>query len=73
MVKIGSFWGPKWRHMSKFEEIGQIILSLKVSKNYFSQVYGEKFGEICHYWGQFGESKSFLEKMVKIGSFWGPK
>ena len=31
--------------MSKFEESGQIILSLNVSKNYFSQVYGHKFDQ----------------------------
>ena len=23
--------------------------------------------------GQFGQNRSFLMKMVKIGSFWGPK
>ena len=48
MVKIGSFWGPKLRHKSKFGESGQIIFSLNVSKNYFSQVYGQKFGQKCH-------------------------
>ena len=26
-------------------ESGQLIFSLKVSKNYFSQVYGQKFGQ----------------------------
>ena len=35
-----SFLGPKLRHMSKFGESGEIILSLNVSKNYFSRVYG---------------------------------
>ena len=60
MVKIVSFWGPKWRHMSKFGESGQIIFSLKVSKNYFSQFYGQKLGKnvidgvnlvkIVHFW-----------------------
>ena len=48
MVKIGSFWGPKRRHISKFEESGQIIFSLKVSENDFSQVYVHKFGQICN-------------------------
>ena len=39
--------GPKRRHMSKFG--GQVIVSLKFSKNYFSQVYGKKFGlKKCH-------------------------
>ena len=58
MASIGSKWvifgenvqnwvilGPKRRHMSKFWEICQIILLLKVSKNYFSQVYGHKFDQ----------------------------
>ena len=45
MVKIGSFWGPKLRNLSKCMESGQIIISLKVSKNYFSQVYGQKSGK----------------------------
>ena len=48
MLKIGSFWGPKLRHRSKFGESGQQIFSLKVSKNYFSQVYGHIFGQKCH-------------------------
>ena len=43
--------------MSKFDESGQIIFSLKVSKNYFSQVYGQKCGV----------------NLVKIGYFLGPK
>ena len=30
--------GPKWCHRSKFGERGQKI-TLKVSKNYFNQVY----------------------------------
>ena len=71
MVKIGPFWGPKWRHMSKFGVSGEIIFSLKVSKNYFSQVYGFNFGQKCHSWGQFCQNRSFLVKMLKIGSFWG--
>ena len=33
--------------MSKFGKIGQTIFSLKVSKNYFSQVYGHNFGKNC--------------------------
>ena len=52
-------------------ESGQIFFSLNVSKNYFRQVYGHKFGQKCHYRGQFGQNWSFLVKMVKIGSFWG--
>ena len=48
MVKIGSFWGQKWRHKSKFWEIGQKNFSLKVSKNYLIQVYGHIFGRKCH-------------------------
>ena len=56
--------------MSKFGEIGQIIFSHKVSKNYFIQVYGQKSGQKCHQWRKFGRNMSFLVKMVKIGSFW---
>ena len=52
-------------------ESGQIFFSLNVSKNYFSQVHGHKFGQKCHYWGQFGQNRSFLVKMVKLGSFLG--
>ena len=37
LVKIG--------HRSIFGESGQNILSLKVDKNYISQVYGHKFGK----------------------------
>ena len=62
---------PKGRHRSKFRESGQKIFSQNVSKNYFSQVYGHKFGQKCHKWGQFGQKRSFLVTMVKIGSFWG--
>ena len=51
MVKIGSFWGPKLRHMTKFGESIEIIFSLKVYKNYFSLVFGHKFGQVCNYWG----------------------
>ena len=56
--------------MTKFGYSGPIICSLKASKNYFSQVYGQKFGQKCHYWGEFGQNRSFLVKLVKIGSFW---
>ena len=70
-VKIGSFWGPKWRHMSKFREIGQIIFSLKVSNNYSSHVYSHKFGENSHYWGQFGQIGHFRWKYPKFPHFWG--
>ena len=31
--------------MSKFGENGQMIFALKVSKYYFSYVYGHKFGQ----------------------------
>ena len=47
--KLGHFgiiWGLKCHHMTKFWEIGPIILSLKVSKNYLSQVYGQKCGKM---------------------------
>ena len=41
----------KQRHRSIFGNSGQKSLSLKVDKNYFSQVYGHKFGQKCHQWG----------------------
>ena len=42
-----------------------------IDKNDFSQVYGHKFGQKCHEWGKFGQNRSFLVKILKIGSFWG--
>ena len=59
--------------MSTFGESGEKSFSLKVSKNYFNQVYGHNFGQKCHYWGQFGQNMSFLVKMDKIESFWKEK
>ena len=53
--------------MSKFGESGKIIFSLKVSKNYFCQVYGTKFGQKCYDLRKFGQNKSFL---VENGQFW---
>ena len=55
--------------MSKFGEISQKIISIKVSK----KVYGQKSGQKCNYWRKFGQNRSLLLKMFKIGSFWGPK
>ena len=48
MAKIASFWGSNGRHRSKIGKIGEKKLSLKLSKNYFSQVNGHKFGQKCH-------------------------
>ena len=45
IVKILSFCGPRGRHISKFGESDQIIFSVKVSKNFFSQIYGQNFGK----------------------------
>ena len=47
MVKIGSFWG---QNDVTGQNLGKLVkkFSLKVSKNYFSQVYGHKFGLNCH-------------------------
>ena len=45
MVKIGSFWGQNGASGPKFRESGQKNFSQNVSKNYFSQVYGHKFGQ----------------------------
>ena len=43
--------------MSKFGESGQITFSLKVSNNYFSEVYGHKFGQNSHWLGQFDQNE----------------
>ena len=76
-------FGPIWTHLApqKIEAdfsplliyspgYGQKMFSKTIRKNYFSQVFGHKFGQICNKWGQFGQNRSFLVKMVKIGSFW---
>ena len=56
--KLGHL-GPKWCHRPKFWESDKIIFSQKVSKNYFRQVYGQKFGQKCYYWGKFGQNRPF--------------
>ena len=45
---INDIFNQIWPHMSKFGENGQIIFSLKVYKNYLSQVYGHNFRQKCH-------------------------
>ena len=69
---FGIFWGPKWRHMSKFWESGQIIFSWKVSKNYFSQVYRQKFGQNVINGVNLVKIGHFLWKLSILGHF-GPK
>ena len=49
----------------------KIIFSLKVSKNYFSQVYGHKPGQKCHQWRKFGQNRPFWVKLSKFGHFGG--
>ena len=85
LVKIGLFWwkwsklghlGPKLRHRPKFRERGHKNLSLKISKNYFCKVYGQKFGrnaingfdlvKIGHFWWK-------RSKLCHFDIFWGPK
>ena len=71
MVKIGSFWGQKWRHKSKFWEIGQKNFSIKVSKIIsfkFMDIYlvenvinGVNLAKIGHFWW----------KWSNLGHFWG--
>ena len=49
MIKIGSFWGQNGASGQILGVVVQKKFSLKVSKNYFSQVYGHKFGKKkCH-------------------------
>ena len=58
--------------MSKFGEIGQIIFSLKVSKNYISVRFMDIIlDKNVINGGQFGQNRSFFMKMFKIGTFWG--
>ena len=55
--------------MSKYGEIGQLNFSLKVSKNYFGQVYGLNFGKnvingvnfvkISHFWLKWSKFAHF--------------
>ena len=79
-VNIGRFWlkwsklghfGAKMTSYVKISGKKSNNFSLRVSKNYFSQVYGKKFGQKCHQCGQFCQNRSFLGEMVEIGSFWG--
>ena len=56
--------------MSKFGESGQIIFSQNVSKNYFSQVYGQKCGKNVINGVNLVKIGHFFVKMVKNGSFW---
>ena len=57
--------------MSKFRESGKILITLKVSKNNFSHVYEQKFGQKCHWCGQFAQNISFWLKWSKLGNFVG--
>ena len=69
MAKIAPFWGQNNVIGQNFGKLVTYLFSIKVYKNHFSQVYGYKLGQKCHSWGQFGQTWSFLVKMVKIGSF----
>ena len=74
LVKVGHFWS-KWSKLGHFggqndvicQSLGKVvkkIFTVKVSKNYFSQVYGHKFVQNSHKRGKFGQNRSFLVKMV---------
>ena len=62
--------------MSKFGESGKIIFSLKVSKNYFNQVYGHNLGQnvingvnlvkIGHFWWKYSKLGHFGGQNVPI-------
>ena len=63
MVKIGSFWpilAPKWHHISKFGEIGQIIFHKK-----FLRIISVIFMDIVLV-------KNVINRvnLVKLGHFW---
>ena len=55
--------------MQKFEEISEIICSLKVSKNYFSEVFGHKFGQKCQNFGHFHKKLPILTKLTPLMTF----
>ena len=57
--------------MSKFGESGEIILSLKVSKNYFDQVYGQKFGKNVINGANLDKIGHFCGKCSKLSHFGG--
>ena len=69
--------------MSKFWESIKRIFSLKVSKNYFYQVYGKKCGQTCQIWSKyviFGENcqngvilGAKMTSYVKIFGKWSNK
>ena len=69
--KLGNF-EPKWRHRKKFREIGQIFFSLKVFKNYFSQVYGHKIGQVS-LMGSIWSKQVILGGNVPNGLIFGVK
>ena len=85
LVEIGHFWwkwsksghlayfGAKWRHMSTFLESGQIISTLKVSKNYFNQVYGQKSGKNVINGVNLVKIGHFLWKCSQSAHFGGEK
>ena len=45
---LGHFGGQNDVIVQNLGEYGEQIVSVKVYKNYFSQVYGHKFGQKCH-------------------------
>ena len=44
---MGHFGGQNDLIIQTFGKIGKIFFSLKVSKNYFSQVHGHNLGQKC--------------------------
>ena len=64
--KLGNFWDQKGRIGQNFGKVEKKNY-LKVSKNYFLQVYGQKLGPKCHKFCQFGQNSSNLAKKVKLG------
>ena len=85
MVKIESFGGKMTSYVKIWGKWSNNFFS-KISKNYFSQAYGHKFGLKCLERGEFGQNtlitKSFgrfnfrtlaSSESLNVRNFWCPK
>ena len=75
-MKIGHFW-RKWSKLAHFggqndvivQNFGKMVKNFnsKRFKNYLILAYRHKYGQKFNKLGQFGQNRSFLVKIVKIG------
>ena len=81
MVKFGSFWGPKWRHMSKFcggtkifflKTVSKVILvrfiNITVVKNVINGFNLVKIGHFCWKWPKNSEKSA--PRAYKLRHMW---